>query len=142
MTTMTTMTTTTFKPRFKWEIFHHGRWTYLFCLGGPAMQPCPLYEERRPAEWHMPSDFCKATGACIHDMDVAAYFPRRDEISARLHADAVARRKAEAKARREHDAAHPRVQEPKSNPVTREQQIADALKAWPEDAPSDYSDLF
>ncbi|NMC07078.1 MAG: hypothetical protein GYA24_17815, partial [Candidatus Lokiarchaeota archaeon] len=68
--------------------------------------------------------------------------PRREELSARLHADAVARKKAKAKAKHEYDAAHPRVKEPKPAPLTPEQQIAAALKAWPEDAPSDYSDLF
>lgn len=78
----------------------------------------------------------------MHQMDVEKKCPRQDELSARLHAEAVARKKAKAKAKHEYNAAHPRVKEPASAPVTREQQIADALKAWPEVTPSDYSDLF
>ncbi|NMC07327.1 MAG: hypothetical protein GYA24_19085 [Candidatus Lokiarchaeota archaeon] len=37
--------------------------------------------------------------------------PRREELSARLHTDAVARKKAKAKAKHEYDAAHPRVKD-------------------------------
>ncbi|NMC06242.1 MAG: hypothetical protein GYA24_13585 [Candidatus Lokiarchaeota archaeon] len=134
--------TTDFKPRFTWETFRHDKWTFLFCHGGREMVPCPMFEYRKPAEWHMASDFCKATGACIYRMDVEMACPRREELSARLHADAVARKKTKAKTKHEYDAAHPRVKEPAPAPMTREQQIAAALKTWPENSPSDYSDLF
>ncbi|NMC07328.1 MAG: hypothetical protein GYA24_19090 [Candidatus Lokiarchaeota archaeon] len=67
--------TTDFKPRFTWETFRHDKWTYLFCRGAPTMDACPMFEYRKPAEWHMASDFCKASGASIHHEDVEATCP-------------------------------------------------------------------
>jgi hypothetical protein len=131
-----------FKPRFKWEVWGHERWTYLFCRGGAGREPCAMFEKRARPAWYMDSDFCKAFEGCIHDVDVEVACPRRDEVSARLHAMAVARVKAAAKEKHEYEAAHPREKAPKPKPKTHEEQIADALNSMPEGPSWDYSDLF